>query len=487
MSAKGPGAVLEFGVTLSRSTSGTVTVAYATSDGTAQAGADYTAASGTATFAPGETRKTVEVTVLDDAHDEGSETLTLALSNPSGAYLADGEARGTIENSDPLPQAWLSRFGRSAAVQVVTLLDERFEAAAGAGEARLTLGGRAVDVAALRTLTPGQAGAAEPGPRARTGSGCAAGTGAPPGARAPACGKADRVAPAGAGPGGSGAGPGGSGAGVVRLDDEAGTFGQPGADVSAAPAAAAEAAEAAEAAGEATLLERALWTLLTQRGRVQFDARQFISQSSFDVSWTGRGEPGGSPARPGDDCTGCEQILAPVFDGRWTLWGRGALMQFSGEDRAVTVSGDVLTGLLGVDYARDRWLAGAALAYHDGDGSYSSVGAGGTGDLDSVLVTVNPYLHYALTPRLSAWGTLGYGAGTLSLRQAGAGGQGEAAVIETDVRMGMGALGLRGVVYAGAHTELALKSDAMWVRTSSARDGGHARRRAPIPAVSACC
>ena len=167
---EGPGAVLEFGVKLSREPSGTVTVAYATSDGTAQAGADYTAASGTATFAPGETRKTVEVTVLDDAHDEGSETLTLVLSNPSGAYLADGEARGTIENSDPLPQAWLSRFGRSAAVQVVTLLDERFEAAAAAGEARLTLGGRAVDVAALRTLTPGQAGTAEPGPRARTDS-----------------------------------------------------------------------------------------------------------------------------------------------------------------------------------------------------------------------------------------------------------------------------------------------------------------------------
>ena len=79
-------ATLAFAVTLGRAPSGTVTVDYATSDGTATAGSDYTAASGTLTFAAGETEKTVSVPVLDDAHDEGSETLTLTLSNASGAY-----------------------------------------------------------------------------------------------------------------------------------------------------------------------------------------------------------------------------------------------------------------------------------------------------------------------------------------------------------------------------------------------------------------
>ncbi len=62
-------------------------------------------------------------------------------------------------------------------------------------------------------------------------------------------------------------------------------------------------------------------------------------------------------------------------------------------------------------------------------------------------------------------------AGTLRLSPtiAGHAGDGHAGdVIETDMQMGMGALGLRGVVYANAHTELALKSDAMWVRTASA-------------------
>ena len=106
-------ATLAFAVTLSRAPSGTVTVDYATSDGTATAGSDYTAASGTLTFAAGETEKTVSVPVLDDAHDEGSETLTLTLSNPSGAYIEGGSATGTINNSDAMPGAWMVRFGRT--------------------------------------------------------------------------------------------------------------------------------------------------------------------------------------------------------------------------------------------------------------------------------------------------------------------------------------------------------------------------------------
>src|SRR5262249_30541930 len=65
-------------------TSGAVSVHYATSDGTATAGSDYTAASGTLTFADGEASKTFTVTVLDDTLVEGNETVTLTLSNPTG-------------------------------------------------------------------------------------------------------------------------------------------------------------------------------------------------------------------------------------------------------------------------------------------------------------------------------------------------------------------------------------------------------------------
>ena len=94
------GAVLEFSVTLSHLSSRTVTVAYATSDGTAQAGSDYTAKTGTLTFNTGDTSQTVQVTVLTDSDDEGQETITLTLSNPSQATLDDATGTGAIENGE---------------------------------------------------------------------------------------------------------------------------------------------------------------------------------------------------------------------------------------------------------------------------------------------------------------------------------------------------------------------------------------------------
>ena len=122
------GAVLAFAVTLDRAATGTVTMDYATSDGSAQAGVDYASTSGTLTFEAGDTEKTIEVAVLDDSHDEGEETLTLRLSNPSGGRLTDASATGTIENRDLLPKALLARFGRAAAVHVVEQVQERIEA-----------------------------------------------------------------------------------------------------------------------------------------------------------------------------------------------------------------------------------------------------------------------------------------------------------------------------------------------------------------------
>ena len=125
---EGDGAVLAFAVTLSRAAGGTVAVDYATANGSAHAGVDYRAASGTLEFRAGESSKTVEVTVFDDSHDEGEETLTLRLSNASSGRVTDSEATGTIKNTDPLPRALLARFGRTAAVQVVEQVEARLEA-----------------------------------------------------------------------------------------------------------------------------------------------------------------------------------------------------------------------------------------------------------------------------------------------------------------------------------------------------------------------
>ena len=77
-----------------------MTVSYVTADGTATAGDDYTAASGTLTFNAGDTSQTVEITVLTDSDDEGQETLTLTLSNPNQATLGDATGTGTILNGE---------------------------------------------------------------------------------------------------------------------------------------------------------------------------------------------------------------------------------------------------------------------------------------------------------------------------------------------------------------------------------------------------
>ena len=121
------GAVLAFAVTLSRSASSQITINYATSDGSATAGADYTAASGILTIESGSSSGSIEVTVLDDSHNDGEETLTL--SNASSGVLTDATATGTIENHDAMPRALIARVGRTAAVHIVEQVEARVNAA----------------------------------------------------------------------------------------------------------------------------------------------------------------------------------------------------------------------------------------------------------------------------------------------------------------------------------------------------------------------
>ena len=102
----GEGGTLVFAVTLDQASDAEVRVDYATSDGTATAGADYTATSGTLTFAVGETERSVEVALLHDTASDDGETLTLTLSNPSGATLGDGQATGTVSDVAPLTAAF---------------------------------------------------------------------------------------------------------------------------------------------------------------------------------------------------------------------------------------------------------------------------------------------------------------------------------------------------------------------------------------------
>ena len=90
----------EFVVELSAVSGRTVTVDYATSDGTAHHGQDYSSVSSVLTFKAGTTRMTVSVPVSDDLSIESNEDFRLTLSNPKGARLGDAEATALILNND---------------------------------------------------------------------------------------------------------------------------------------------------------------------------------------------------------------------------------------------------------------------------------------------------------------------------------------------------------------------------------------------------
>lgn len=97
-----------FLVTLSAPTSKTVTVNYATGNGTATAGSDYAATNGTLTFSPGELTETIDVPVTGDNAEEADETFNVTLSAPTNATLGDGTGVGTIQNDDRDPAVSVS-------------------------------------------------------------------------------------------------------------------------------------------------------------------------------------------------------------------------------------------------------------------------------------------------------------------------------------------------------------------------------------------
>jgi hypothetical protein len=95
------GTAIVFTVTKTGSASGSLTVNYATANGTAIAGSDYSATSGTLTFTSAQTSKTVSIPTIDDSAVESAETLSLNLSNAAaGSSIGDGQGIGTINDND---------------------------------------------------------------------------------------------------------------------------------------------------------------------------------------------------------------------------------------------------------------------------------------------------------------------------------------------------------------------------------------------------
>ena len=117
---------IAFTVQMSAASGHQVTVVCRSEDMTATAGEDYEAELGTLVLEPGQTSGTITIPIFDDALDEMDETFSMVLSRPANATVADGEATGTILDDDPtLAEAWLVRFGRAVAGEVVDAVVER--------------------------------------------------------------------------------------------------------------------------------------------------------------------------------------------------------------------------------------------------------------------------------------------------------------------------------------------------------------------------
>jgi len=103
------GGTATFTISLSASPAAPVTVQWATADGTAVAGSDYTTASGTVSFAISETTKTIPITTIADlVNGEATETFYVNLGNAVGAAITDHQGLATITNVDVLPTLSIS-------------------------------------------------------------------------------------------------------------------------------------------------------------------------------------------------------------------------------------------------------------------------------------------------------------------------------------------------------------------------------------------
>jgi hypothetical protein len=118
------GATLSFPVTLSRPFAVATSAHFVATDGTAKAGTDYRATSGTVTVPAGSTTATVTVPVLSDKTREADETVGVTLSGPNHATIADGSAVGTIVNDDTAVGLGLRRATHHRVRAVVSTLPD---------------------------------------------------------------------------------------------------------------------------------------------------------------------------------------------------------------------------------------------------------------------------------------------------------------------------------------------------------------------------
>ena len=358
------------------------------------------------TFHPGQTEKKMWVYVYNDNHDEDPETFEVALSNPTGGTaIGDGVAVGTIVNNDPMPAAWLARFGRTAAEQALDGIAGRIAASRSAG-VQGSIAGQALNFGSGAPDTSG--GAAN-----------------------------DNAVPGGVGL---------TGDMSLAQSDVARTFG-------------------ASAGGAGSGLDRGIG--LGESRTVT--AHDLLLGSSFtatgeedgtggSIAFWGRAAQSSFDGREGtfslDGEATSAMLGADYARGNW-LAGM-ALMQSSGEGGyRDTDPGESVCDRDDMDdldpQAREDLCD---RAVRDGDG-----------EVEASLTAAIPYAALQASEHLKLWGALGYGTGEVMLKPSLGGSLGSdiswtmaAAGVRND---------LVSLSQKGSGLALALTSDALWARTSS--------------------
>ena len=366
------------------------------------------------------------VRIHDDSHDDGGETfeahVLFVMNDVAG--IADGVAVGTIENDDPLPAAYLARFGRTVAEQALDGIAGRMSASRTPGMQGTVAG---------QSLSFDPAASGQPAADAMPGT-----------------------------PGASSATPANREAALAMAGIARGL----GADASAPVSASAVPGSAADPFGAGFGDSRFGTPSLQSRSMT---ARDALLGSSFSLTG-GKDGAGGSLAFWGRASQGS-------FDGAER-----------GDGTDIALDGTVTTGMLGADYARGNWLIGLALTQSSSEGSYAAMtdvgvdlpcppvegetpvlcdGAvrAGDGDVEASLTAAIPYAALQASERLKLWGAAGHGTGEVTLKTA----MGDS--YSADTSWTMAAAGMRSDLLAppmeGSGPALALTSDALWASTSS--------------------
>ena len=368
------------------------------------------------TFHPGQTEKKMWVYVYNDNHDEDPETFEVALSRPTGGTaIGDGVAVGTIVNNDPMPAAWLARFGRTAAEQALDGIAGRIAASRTAGM-QGSIAGQALN------LDPGSTGSKSGGGSDQ--SGAASGN--------DLLAQSDVARAFGAGRGGFGIG----GPNAFGHDARGFGFGSN---------------EMQSRSHSMTAREALLGSSFTATGEKDGTGGSLAfwgraAQSSFD----GRE---GTFSLDGEATTA--MLGADYARGNWLLGM--ALMQSSGEGgyRDTDPGGNVCDRpeMDDMDPGTKKVVCNGAV--QDGDG-----------EVEATLTAAVPYAAIQASERMKLWGALGHGTGEVTLKPETSE---TSRPLTSDISWTMAAMGLRGDVVApqGSGPALAVTSDALWAGTSS--------------------